>query len=174
MMEHATSLIKAVPDFPKPGILFRDITPALADFHAMQDILLGFDRAVVGIGGTVQKVAGIEARGFILAPIVALSCGAGFVPIRKAGKLPRETFKAEVALEYGTATLEIHKDAVGLGERVVIIDDVLATGGTALSAARLVEECGGVVSGIIFMVEIGALNGREKLKEYHVDSLIKF
>src|SRR5437762_5733675 len=136
ILEQVRALIRDVPDFPQPGIVFKDITPLLADGTAFSSVI---DLIVVHYGrGNIDKVVGIEARGFILASPVAYHFGAGFVPVRKSGKLPWETEREEYALEYGTATLEIHQDSVRPGERVLIVDDVLATGGTARATAHLV------------------------------------
>jgi adenine phosphoribosyltransferase len=171
-LEQIKELIRDVPDFPEPGIVFRDITPVLADPIAFSTIT---DLIVVHFGrGNVDKVVGIEARGFILASPVAYHFGAGFVPIRKKGKLPWETVAKEYALEYGTATLELHRDAVRTGERVLVVDDVLATGGTARAAASLVEEIGGKVCGIACLIELDFLHGREKLPDYELFTLIHY
>ena len=171
-IEPIKALIRDVPDFPQPGVVFKDITPLLADEIAFSTIIdlivVHFDR------GSVDKVVGIEARGFILASPVAYHFGAGFVPVRKKDKLPWDTEAAEYALEYGTATLEIHKDAVQPGERVLIVDDVLATGGTAKATADLVERIGGKVMGIACLIELGFLEGRSKLDGYDLFSLITY
>jgi len=165
-------LIRDIPDFPQKGIVFKDITPLLADENAFSSVI---DLIVVHFGrGNVDKVVGIEARGFILASPVAYHFGAGFVPVRKEGKLPWQSEREEYALEYGTAVLEIHKDAIEPGERVLIVDDVLATGGTALAAAKLVERLGGKVMGIACLIELGFLNGRDKLAGYDFFSLITY
>ena len=165
-------LIRDVPDFPEPGIVFKDITPVLADPMAFSTIT---DMIVVHFGrGNVDKVVGIEARGFILASPVAYHFNAGFVPIRKQGKLPWETVDEEYALEYGTATIEVHRDAVQPGERVLIVDDVLATGGTAKAAASLVERIGGKVCGIACLIELGFLKGRDQLQGYELFTLIEY
>jgi adenine phosphoribosyltransferase len=170
--EQLRSLIRDVPDFPQEGVVFRDITPLLADEIAFSTVI---DLIVVHFGrGNVDKVVGIEARGFILASPVAYHFGAGFVPVRKKDKLPWATESAEYALEYGTATLEIHKDAVALGERVLIVDDVLATGGTAKATADLVERIGGKVVGIACLVELGFLKGRERIEGYDLFTLIRY
>ena len=154
-------LIRDVPDFPEPGIVFKDITPVLADPIAFSTIT---DLIVVHFGrGNVDKVVGIEARGFILASPVAYHFGAGFVPIRKKGKLPWAAVDEEYDLEYGTATLELHTDGIIEGERVLIVDDVLATGGTAKAAASLVRQVGGDVCGIATLIELDFLHGRERL-----------
>ena len=166
------SLIRDVPDFPQPGIVFKDITPLLADENAFSSVI---DLIVVHYGrGNVDKVVGIEARGFILASPIAYHFGAGFVPVRKSGKLPWETEREEYELEYGTAVLEIHKDAIGVGDRVLIVDDVLATGGTAKATARLVERLGGKVIGIACLIELGFLNGRQAIQDYDFFSLITY
>ena len=166
------SLIRDVPDFPQPGIVFKDITPLLADENAFSSVI---DLIVVHYGrGNIDKVVGIEARGFIVASPVAYHFGAGFVPVRKAGKLPWETEREEYSLEYGTAVLEIHRDAVAPGERVLIVDDVLATGGTAHATAKLVERLGGKVIGIATLIELEFLHGRQALKGYDFFSLIRY
>jgi adenine phosphoribosyltransferase len=171
-LERVKALIRDVPDFPHQGITFKDITPLLADEVAFSSVI---DMIVVHFGrGTVDKVVGIEARGFILASPVAYHFGAGFVPVRKAGKLPWETEAESYELEYGTETLEIHRDAFGPGDRVLIVDDVLATGGTARATARLVEGLGAKVVGIAFLLELRFLKGREKLQGYEVLSLLSF
>ena len=171
-IEQIKALIRDVPDFPEPGIVFKDITPVLAHADAMSTII---DLIVVHFGrGTVDKVVGIEARGFILAAPVAYHFNAGFVPIRKQGKLPWETASEEYELEYGTATLEIHRDAVAPGERVLVVDDVLATGGTSRATAELVERIGGKVVGIACLIELEFLHGREKLEGYDLYTLLRY
>jgi adenine phosphoribosyltransferase len=171
-IEAIKGLIRDVPDFPQPGIVFKDITPVLADPLAFSTII---DLIVVHFGrGNVDKVVGIEARGFIVASPVAYHFGAGFVPVRKEGKLPSATIAEEYALEYGTATLEIHQDAVRDGERVLIVDDVLATGGTAKATASLVEQIGGTVCGIACLIELDFLKGRDKLPDYDLFTLIHY
>jgi adenine phosphoribosyltransferase len=171
-IEAIKGLIRDVPDFPQPGIVFKDITPVLADPLAFSTII---DLIVVHFGrGNVDKVVGIEARGFIVASPVAYHFGAGFVPVRKEGKLPSATIAEEYALEYGTATLEIHQDAVRDGERVLIVDDVLATGGTAKATASLVEQIGGKVCGIACLIELDFLKGRDKLPDYDLFTLIHY
>src|SRR5665213_2005335 len=155
------ALVRDVPDYPNPGILFKDITPLLADaaaFAAIVDALVGPHAP-----GGIDKVAGIEARGFILAAPVAYHLGAGFVPMRKKGKLPYATFESSYSLEYASATLEVHRDAFGPGERVLVVDDVLATGGTAAAALDLVAQAGAVPVGLSFLLELSALGGREML-----------
>ena len=171
-IEEIKALIRDVPDFPEPGIVFKDITPVLADPIAFSTII---DLIVVHFGrGNVDKVVGIEARGFILGAPVAYHFGAGVIPVRKKGKLPYETIEEEYALEYGTATLEIHTDAVTPGERVLVVDDVLATGGTAAATASLVERIGGKVCGIATLIELDFLHGRDKVSGYDLFTLIHY
>jgi adenine phosphoribosyltransferase len=171
-LDQLKSLVRDVPDFPQEGIVFKDITPLLADELAFSTVI---DLTVVHFGrGNVDKVVGIEARGFILASPVAYHFGAGFVPVRKVDKLPWETEAAEYELEYGSATLEIHRDGVALGERVLIVDDVLATGGTARATAELVERIGGKVVGIACLIELGFLHGRDKLEGYELFTLLQY
>jgi adenine phosphoribosyltransferase len=163
-----TSHVRDVPDYPQPGVLFKDITPLLAEPRAFSAVV----EALAGLFGPVDKVAGIEARGFILAAPVAYETGAGFVPVRKKGKLPSATFAQEYKLEYGTATLEVHRDAFGPGDRVLIVDDVLATGGTARATATLVKQTGADVAGIAVLMELSFLNGRSVLSGLDVRSLL--
>jgi adenine phosphoribosyltransferase len=164
--------IRDIPDFPRPGVVFKDITPLLGDAKAFRftvDALA--DRFA---DHTVDRVLGIEARGFILAAPVAYRFHAGFVPVRKAGKLPWEIERQEYELEYGTDLLEIHRDAVAQGEQVLIVDDVIATGGTAAATARLVERLGGMVLGFAFVIELGFLEGRKKIDGYRIHSLVTY
>jgi adenine phosphoribosyltransferase len=165
------ALVREIPDFPQPGIGFKDITPILADPS-------GLDVAVTGLAALappdVDIVIGAEARGFLLGPALARELGAGFVLARKPGKLPAETVRAEYVLEYGTDALEIHTDAVASGARVLVHDDLLATGGTARTLCRLVEELGGVVAGCGFLIELAFLPGRERLAGYDVRALISY
>ena len=156
-------LVIDVPDFPEPGILFKDISPVLADHSAFTAVIEALASAGRDEAGrvVVDKVVGMESRGFILGAPVALALGVGFVPVRKAGKLPRETYAVSYDLEYGQATLEIHRDAVEAGERVLLVDDVLATGGTVAATRRLVERCGGAPYAVSVLMELGALPGRE-------------
>jgi adenine phosphoribosyltransferase len=171
-LDRAKQLIRDIPDFPQQGIVFKDITPLLADENAFSSVI---DLIVVHYGrGNIDKVVGIEARGFILASPVAYHFGAGFVPIRKEGKLPWDTDREEYALEYGTAVLEIHRDAIRPGERVLIVDDVLATGGTARATAQLVERLGGKVMGIACLIELSFLDGRKAVADYDFFSLITY
>jgi len=168
--ELLTKLVRDVPDYPSAGILFKDITPVLADptaFAAVVDAMV--DQHAIG---SVDKVVGIEARGFILAAPVAYHLGAGFVPMRKKGKLPYRTFESSYALEYATATIEVHRDAFAPGDRVLIVDDVLATGGTAAAALDLVAQCGASVAGLSFLIELAALGGRSKLGGTPIQTLL--
>jgi len=164
--------LRDIPDFPRPGVVFKDITPLLARADAFRFCVDAI--ADHYEGQTVDKVLGVEARGFIVAAPVAYRFGAGFVPVRKAGKLPWEIERQEYALEYGTDVIEIHRDAIGAGERVVIVDDVLATGGTASAAVRLVERLGGVVAGLAFIIELAFLGRRARISEHDVLSLITY
>jgi adenine phosphoribosyltransferase len=165
-------LIREVPDFPKPGILFYDITTLLRDKNGFRTVI---DRLTEQIAPLKPDyVLGIEARGFIFAPALAYNLGAGFAPIRKPNKLPAAAERISYELEYGMDTLEIHKDAVQPGASVVIADDLLATGGTSLAAARLVEKIGGKVTALMFVVELDFLKGRERLNGYNVFSLIQY
>ena len=163
-----TTLVRDVPDYPQPGVMFKDITPLLADGAAFAAVI----DALAGIYGPVDKVAGIEARGFVLAAPVACRLGVGFVPIRKKGKLPGVTFAQEYDLEYGTATVEVLTDAFEPSERVLVIDDVLATGGTARAAAELVRQAGAEVAGLAVLLELAFLNGRAKLPGLPVSALL--
>ncbi len=171
-MEELKSYIREVPDYPKPGILFYDITTLLKDPEGLRKVLDAFYERYRD--EKVDKIVGVESRGFIFAPALAARLGAGFVPVRKPGKLPAETLSESYELEYGTDRLEMHRDAVSAGERVLIVDDLIATGGTAEATVRLVEACGGEVTGLGFLVELTFLNGREKLKGYEVTSLLAY
>lgn len=171
-MEGLKRYIREIPDWPKPGILFYDITTLLKDpvgMHHAVDVL-----ASHYVGGLVDRVVGVEARGFIFAPMVAYRLNAGFVPVRKPKKLPAETVQASYSLEYGKDALEMHRDAIASGQEVLIIDDLLATGGTAAAVAQLVESLGGRIAGIGFLVELEFLKGREKLAKYDVHSVLKY
>jgi adenine phosphoribosyltransferase len=173
--EHIASLratIRDVPDFPKPGIVFKDITTLLKDpvaFRRAVDLL-----TVLCGDRSLDRVAAVESRGFIIGSVLAHRLGAGFVPVRKQGKLPYRTVRATYELEYGTDCLEIHEDAFARGERVLIVDDLIATGGTARAVADLVETLGGQVAAFAFLVELTFLKGREKLSGYEVLSLIRY
>ncbi len=166
------SSIRDIPDYPKKGIMFKDLTPLLKDRGAFKTCVDALVESVSGM--QFDYVLGVEARGFIMGGAVAYRLGRGFIPARKKGKLPYNVVTQEYALEYGTAALDMHVDAIEKGSRVLIIDDLLATGGTALASAKLVEGLGGRVAGMAFVVELGALNGRDKLKGYSVLSLLKY
>jgi adenine phosphoribosyltransferase len=171
-MDDLKQYIREVPDYPKPGILFYDITTLLKQPLALRKTV---DRFVwLFASRDVDLVVGIESRGFMFGPIVAYNLGAGFVPVRKPDKLPAETARVEYELEYGTDQLEIHRDAVAPGDRVVIVDDLVATGGTAEATARLVEDLGGSVVAMGFIVELSFLEPRERLRGYEVDSLLVY
>ncbi len=163
------SHVRDIPDYPQPGVLFKDITPLLAEPKAFGAIV----DALADSYGRVDKVVGIEARGFILAAPVAYQTGAGFVPVRKKGKLPSATFAQDYQLEYGTATLEVHQDAFEPGDRVLIVDDVLATGGTARATATLVRQAGAELAGIAVLMELSFLNGRSALTDLDIRALLR-
>ena len=166
------ALIREVPDFPKPGILFYDITTLLKEADAFREVI---DRMADQVGDTkVDVVVGMESRGFIFSAPLAYKLGAGFVPVRKLGKLPAETIEVEYELEYGTATLEIHSDAIKRGQRVLIVDDLLATGGTVAGTIDLVERLKGEIVGLAFLVELEFLHGRERLGDRRVTSVIRY
>ncbi len=171
-MENLKQLIREVPDFPKPGILFYDITTLLKDKEGWRSVVEGLRRQYESSGADI--VLGIEARGFISAPVVAYARGAGFVPMRKPNKLPAEVEKIVYNLEYGADSLEVHRDAIQPGQKVLIVDDVLATGGTAAAAASLVEKLGGAVAGLGFVIELDFLNGRSRLEGRPVWSLLHY
>jgi adenine phosphoribosyltransferase len=170
LSDYLDRLVRDVVDYPKPGVVFKDITPLLGDpggFRAVIDALVGDQLA-----GSVDKVAGVEARGFILAAPVAYRLSAGFVPIRKQGKLPYDTYSETYALEYGEAVVEVHTDAFAPGDKVLLIDDVLATGGTAAAAAELVRRAGGTVVGLSVLIELSFLAGREAVPGLDVHALL--
>ena len=164
--------IREVQDFPKAGIGFKDITPLFNDKESLKYIINQLSEQLKDL--QIDIIVGPEARGFLVGTPVAFNLGVGFVPVRKPGKLPWETVRYEYQLEYGTDALEIHKDAIKPGQRVAIVDDLLATGGTVLAAAKLVEKLGGEVVSLNFLIELAFLNGRESLKEYNIQSLIKY
>ncbi len=171
LVGRAGALVKDVPDYPTPGVVFKDITPLLADGPALHDVVARLaDRAP----GPIDLVVGMEARGFILGAPVAVALGAGFIPVRKAGKLPREVLAGAYELEYGSAVLEVHPDTIREGSRVLIVDDVLATGGTAAATVALLEKAGGVVVGLSFLMELTFLGGRDKLQGRHLDVLLTY
>lgn len=170
--EELRAKIREVPDFPKPGILFYDITTLLQNPLALR---MTVDRFVWFFAQKqVDKVVGIESRGFIFAPTVAYNLNAGFVPVRKPGKLPYHATRQSYDLEYGTDSIEMHNDAIQPGDQVLIVDDLIATGGTALAAAKMVESLGGKVAGFGFLIELTFLPGRQKLQGYEVESLIRY
>ncbi|CUQ68188.1 adenine phosphoribosyltransferase [Candidatus Nitrospira inopinata] len=166
------SLIREVPDFPKPGILFYDITTLLKNADAVQN--LADELTERYRHARVAKVVGIESRGFIFGGILSSRLGAGFVPVRKPGKLPADCYEVKYSLEYGTNSLAVHRDAIGIGERVLIIDDLLATGGTAEATVHLIRQLGGEIVGLDFLVELKSLNGRERLAGYDVHATIVY
>lgn len=170
--QELTARIRNVPDFPKPGIVFKDISPLLRDPEAFADLVSRMSHAVKLSGATC--IVGLESRGFIFGIAIAQELGLPFVPARKPGKLPGDTEKESYALEYGNAALEIQRDAVTSKDKVAIVDDLLATGGTARAAGALVERLGGTVAGYFFAIELGALNGRDRLGAVTVDSVLKF
>lgn len=172
LIERLSCSIRDVPDFPKKGILFKDIMPLLADHGTFQALIDLLTERYSNRG--IKKVLGIEARGFILAAPLAIRIGAGMVPVRKKGKLPYKTISASYDLEYGQDTLQIHEDAISKDEKVLIIDDVLATGGTAAAVCQLVKQLGGEVDEIAMLIELTFLKGRDRLKGYEVFSLIKY
>ena len=171
-LDHARSLIRDVPDFPQPGILFKDITPVLADATAFQNVLDALAERIAGRG--FERVVAIESRGFVFGAALADRLKIGFSPVRKLGKLPYKTHRIEYALEYGKGVLEAHVDAIRPGEKVAIVDDLLATGGTAWGAAQLVQGQQGKVGAYLFVVELGFLKGRERLAGAPVESLITY
>ncbi len=166
------SFIRDIPDFPSPGILFRDITPLIGNTAAFEHTLVKMAEVVKGVG--FDKIAAIESRGFIFGAPLAKMLGKGFVPIRKKGKLPFKTVSTSYDLEYGSNTLEIHEDAIIKGEKILIVDDVLATGGTANASAHLIEMLGGEVVAFLFLIELSFLNGRKVLNNYSIHRLIEY
>ena len=170
--DHLKALVRDVPDFPKEGILFKDITTLLKDATALRQVLTWMAEPLYD--ENIDIVAGVESRGFILGAALAVSLGAGFVPIRKPGKLPAETIARAYDLEYGSNTLELHVDAIRPGQRVVLLDDLLATGGTAGAAVELIEALGGEIVRILFMIELEPLEGRSELERYDVRTLLKY
>ena len=171
-MELIRSLIREVPDFPRPGILFRDITPVLESAAALSRTIELLTAPYVGRG--IGKIVGIESRGFVLGAAMALRLGCGLALVRKPGKLPRRTLSAAYTLEYGSGELHMHEDAVQPGERVIVADDLIATGGTARAACQLVEASGGAVAGVAAVVELAALGGRDRLHGYDVQVLLTY
>ena len=170
--EHLEDYVLTIPDFPQKGIMFRDITSLVQDPDGLQDAVDGLIRALEGVDFDV--VLGLESRGFIFGTAIAYAMHKGFVPVRKKGKLPRETVSAKYDLEYGQAEIEIHKDAIKPGEKVVIVDDLIATGGTLAAACKLVEQLQGEVAQIAVVMELAGLNGRDQLRKYTLTSLITY
>ncbi len=170
--EHLEDYVMTIPDFPEPGIMFRDITSLIQDPDGLRDSVDGLIRSISGVDCDV--VLGLESRGFIFGTAIAYELRKGFIPVRKKGKLPRETVSVKYDLEYGDAELEIHKDAIRPGEKVVIVDDLIATGGTLEAACKLVEKLGGTVEKISVVMELAGLKGRERLKKYELESLIRY
>ena len=171
-MKKIEEYVKSIPDFPEKGIIFRDVTSVLQDADGLHLAIDEMQKFLEGVEFDV--IAGTESRGFIFSVPIAYNLHKAFVPVRKKGKLPRETVSAEYELEYGKAEIEMHKDAIQPGQKVVLVDDLIATGGTIEAAARLVEELGGEVVKIIFLMELEGLKGREKLKGYDVESVIHY
>lgn len=171
-MKKLKNLIREVPDFPKPGILFYDVTTLLKNLDGLQAVMDSFEKAFQD--RPIDKVVGIESRGFILAPTLALRFNAGFVPVRKPGKLPGKTIQESYDLEYGSDSLEIHLDAIEEGEEILIVDDLIATGGTAKAALELVRRLGGKVRTVAFLIELEFLSGRNQLQDVEVFSLIRY
>ncbi|OHC00993.1 MAG: adenine phosphoribosyltransferase [Planctomycetes bacterium RIFCSPLOWO2_12_FULL_39_13] len=171
-MDNLKKMVRDIPDFPKEGIIFKDITPILQNPNGLREAVETISNHYKS--KKVDIVVGAEARGFILAPTVAFNLGAGFVPVRKPGKLPYEKISMSYALEYGTDTLEMHKDAIKKGQQVLMVDDLLATGGTMATCCRMVETLGGNIVGCAFLIELAFLNGKKALSKYDVYSLIKY
>ena len=170
MMKKIEEYVRSIPDFPEPGIIFRDVTSILQDPDGLKLSIDLIQEKLEGLDFDV--IAGTESRGFIFGVPVAYNMHKAFVPVRKKGKLPCETVSREYALEYGTAAIEIHKDAIKPGQKVVVIDDLIATGGTIEAAVKLIEELGGEVVKVVFLMELAGLKGRERLKDYDVESVI--
>ena len=171
-MEELKKKIREIPDFPKPGILFYDLTTLLKDPEGLRRLVDILTQQYED--WPIEQVVGIESRGFIFGPTLAYNLNAGFVPVRKKGKLPAETIRSHYDLEYGQDALEIHRDAIARQQRVLIVDDLIATGGTAAAAARMVQELGGKVLGLAFIVELESLKGREKLDGFEVYSVLRY
>jgi adenine phosphoribosyltransferase len=175
-LESLAQKVRAIPDFPKPGILFRDIMPILGDPQAMQEAVEAHLEAVADVRDQIDRVVAIESRGFLFGPILAMRLGVGFGPVRKPGKLPGAVVREEYELEYGTDAIEMHPDSVGQGTGVLVVDDLLATGGTAQATCKLVDRLGGKVVGCLFLIELDALKGRARLEQagHRVDALIHY
>ena len=171
-MDSIKEKIRAIPDFPKPGIIFRDVTTLLKDAHGLSDVIEMFRERYENEG--IDYVAGIESRGFIIGGAIAKELGVGFIPIRKKGKLPAEVISENYELEYGTDTIEIHKDSIAKGDKVLLVDDLIATGGTAVAACNLIEKVGGEIVECAFIVDLPDLGGKEKLSPHKVFCLVEF
>ena len=171
-VEEVRKVIRDVPDFPKPGIIFKDLTPVLANARLMKQITENLAAPYASEG--ITAVAGMEARGFIFGTLVAQALDVGFIPLRKPGKLPAATHSVSYALEYGEASLEKHQDIVQANDKILLVDDLIATGGTALASCQLIETAGGTVAGCAFVIELGFLEGREVLKGYDCHSLVLY
>ena len=171
-VDRLTDLIRDIPDFPKPGILYRDITTLLKDRSGLRAAVAAM--AAPFDAPEVDMVVGVEARGFILGAPIAVSLDCGFVPVRKSGKLPGDVVGEEYELEYGTSEVEVHRDALVPGDRVLVVDDVLATGGTMAASCRLLEQLGANIAAVCFLVELNALRGRDRLGQYRVESVIQY
>ena len=169
-MKKIEEYVRSIPDFPEPGVIFRDVTSVLQDAEGLKLAIDSMQECLKGL--EVDAIAGIESRGFVFGMPLAYNLHKSFVPVRKKGKLPCDTVSATYDLEYGTATIEIHKDAILPGQKIVIIDDLMATGGTVEAAIKLVEQLGGEVVKVLFLIELAGLNGRERLKGYDVESVI--
>ncbi len=172
--ERVRAKVRSIPDFPKPGILFRDITPVLADPPTLVDALALHHRQIADIEGSIDKIVGIESRGFLFGMALAAELHVGFVPVRKPGKLPAATTEVRYALEYGEDALQIHTDAIAPGDRILVVDDLLATGGTADATVQLVTQLGGTVLAALFLIELAALGGRKKLEGLRVETILSF
>lgn len=173
-LERVRARVRSVPDFPKPGILFRDITPVLADPTTLMETLALHRSSIADLEGQIDAIVGIESRGFLFGMALATELRVGFVPVRKPGKLPAETIETRYALEYGEDILQIHADAIQKGDRVVLVDDLLATGGTASAACSLVAKLGGIVTAALFLIELEDLKGRQKLDGLRVETLLRY
>ncbi len=171
-MQRLEAKIRAIPDFPEPGVVFRDITPLVGDPATLQ--LAVYQLLHPFLGQSINAVAGMEARGFIFGALAAWELGVGFIPMRKPGKLPHEVERRSYELEYGSATLEVHVDALGPGDRILLIDDLIATGGTAAASCELIEQLGGEIVGCAFLIELDALEGRKRLAPRTVHSLLHY
>ena len=171
-IDRLSGLIREIPDFPKPGILFKDITTLLKDSWGLRAAVAAMAAPFESAG--IDKVVGVEARGFLFGASIAVSLGCGFIPVRKSGKLPAAVVKEDYELEYGTSAVEIHRDSLNRGDRVLVVDDVLATGGTMAASCRLLEQLGGKIEAVCCLVELNALRGRDRLGGYRVESILQY